>query len=269
MPIDVRGNLVSLTQRQFADIAYEVVNEAFSTYKEFGALFDESVYRDALIDRLEDAVAEVRIDVAFQDFQTFYLLDILASSGAIFELKAVEKLNSNHRSQLLNYLLLTGMSHGKLINFGPDQVEHEFVNTKLTYADRTNFSVDDREWYETGGFEKSSRNLFLDILHDWGTGLDCKLYKDALFHFLGGEKQLLKKVDVFQNDRCVAQQIIPLCADSTAIQLTTFQNEDSAFLEQFTRLMKATRLKSAQWINVARKTVTFKTLHFSVPNFSV
>ena len=33
--------------------------------------------------------------------------------------------------------------------------------------------------------------------------------------------------------------------------------------------MHATRIKSLQRINVAQKKVTFKTLHFSVPHFSV
>ncbi len=269
MPISVRGNLVRLTQRQFAAIAYEVVHEAFAIHKEFGSLFDEAVYRDALVDRLRDAVAEVQIDVIFQDFHKFYLMDTVTSSGGIFELKAVKKINSNHRSQLLNYLLLTGMAHGKIINFGPDQVEHEFINTTLAHADRINFAVNDKQWTETEGFGKDTKNLVVDILHDWGTGLDCALYKDALFHFLGGSERLLKKVDVFQNDRCVAQQIIPLCGDSTTILLTTFQNETSNFSQQLARFMQTTRLKSAQWINIARKTVTFKTLHFSVPHLSV
>ena len=41
----------------------------------------------------------------------------------IIELKAVEKLQGIHRSQVVNYLKATGMKLGLLVNFG-----EEFVN---------------------------------------------------------------------------------------------------------------------------------------------
>jgi len=156
-----------------------------------------------------------------------------------------------------------------LINFGPKQVEHEFVNTKLTYADRTHFTVNDKGWNETDGFGEKEKNLVINILHDWGTGLDSTLYKDAIMHFLGGTNQILRKVKIFQNSKCIAEQTMPLCGDATIIRITSFQDEGSEFLSQLTRLMQAANLKCAQWINISRKEVKFKTLHFSVPNFSV
>ncbi len=259
-----------MTQRQFAGVAYEVVKEAFSIHQELGSLFDEAVYRNALVDRLKNAAAEVQIDVMFQDFHKSYFIDAVVGGGGIFEFKAVKEISNSHRSQLLNYLLLTGMNHGKLINFGPEQVEHEFVNTKLTHADRTNFAVNEDEWTETDGFGENDKKLFLDILHDWGTGLDYRLYRDALFHFLGGEGRILKNVEIFQDGKRIGHQTMPLCGDTTTILLTSFQAEDgSNFLQQLRRMIQAARLEYAQWINVAREEITFRTLHFSVPNFSV
>ncbi len=211
----------------------------------------------------------MRIDVRFQGFHKSYFTDTVAGGGGVFEFKAIKELNCNHRNQLMNYLLLTGMNHGKLINFGPKQVEHEFVNTKLTHADRTNFAVNDVEWTETDGFGEREKNLVIDLLQDWGTGLDCALYKEALLHFLGGEHRILRKVQVYQSGRCVGQQTMPLCGESTIIRLTSFQDGGDDFLPQLTRLMQAVRLDCAQWINISRKEITFKTLHFSVPNFSV
>ena len=41
------------------------------------------------------------------------------------ELKAVQELCSNHRAQLFNYLRLTRMPVGLLINFGGDKLEGE------------------------------------------------------------------------------------------------------------------------------------------------
>jgi hypothetical protein len=83
------------------------------------------------------------------DFQKRYFLDLLVAEGALFEFKAVDALTPAHRSQLLNYLLLAGLAHGKLINVRTQNVQHEFVNTTLTSADRTAFSVDAAAWDST------------------------------------------------------------------------------------------------------------------------
>ena len=53
-----------------------------------------------------------------------------------------------HRAQLLNYLLLTDTQHGKLVNLRRERIQHEFVNTTLTRADRNTFSVNDRDWHD-------------------------------------------------------------------------------------------------------------------------
>ena len=269
MPIDVRANLVRLTQREFAAIAYEVVSQAFAVHSELGSLFDETVYQNALAARLRDVRTEVRIDVTFRDFRKIYVMDAVVSDGAVFEFKAVKGICPRHRSQLLNYLLLAGLNHGKLINFGTDGVEHEFVNTSLTHADRTCFGVRDDEWLETDGLGEDEKKLVLEILRDWGTGLDCALYREALFHFLGGKNGLLANLDIIQNGMCVAQQVVPLCGNSTAVRLTMFQGEKGKFERDLIRFMQATRICFLQWINVARSEVTFKTLHLSVPDFSV
>lgn len=266
MPIEVRGKLSKLTQQEFASIAFKVMNQAFSIYNEIGSLVDESVYRKALLSRLEDAETEVQVDVRYKNFLKSYFIDVIASGGGIFELKAVKRIDSNHKSQLLNYLLLTGMHHGKLINFGPVKVEHEFVNTRLTHSDRILFTVDDKEWIATEGFDMDHKNLVLDLLRDWGTGLECTLYKEALFHFLGGEDRLLQKVGIFQSDKVVAQQVLPLCNKTTAIHITSYQDKKNLIQHHLMRLMNATGLKSVQWINIARKQITFRTLHRSAPH---
>jgi GxxExxY protein len=263
MPIIVNADLIPMTQRQFSVVAYEVMAEAFSIHNELGSLFDEAVYRNALAARLTDVLTEVQIKVAFGDFQKDYFVDALVSSGGVFEFKAVGNIVSRHRSQLLNYLLLMELSHGKLINFGARQVEHEFVNTNLTYADRVVFSVDDNCWTQSEGFGADEKNLVLDILHDWGVGLEGVLYKNALMHFIPNKYGLPQKLDVFQNGRSIAQQPVSLCGEFSAIHVTTIQDENPCFEKQLIRLINSTKLESLQWINVARQKVTFKTLQRS------
>lgn len=60
MPVDVRANLVHLTQQQFSAIAYDVMAEAFAVHEEFGHLFDEAVYQNALATRLNNILTEVQ-----------------------------------------------------------------------------------------------------------------------------------------------------------------------------------------------------------------
>jgi GxxExxY protein len=268
MPIRVHADLIRLTQREFAAIAYEVINEAFAVQKELGGLFDEDVYGKAVAERLDDMQMEVQVDVLFGNYCKSYFVDAVVSSGAIFEFKAVVALNTRHRSQLLNYLLLTEMGHGKLINFRRDGVEHQFVNTSLELADRRCFNVCDKEWTETDGFGETEKTLVTEMLRDWGTGLSRALYEQAVFYLLGVADVSLIERDVYWRGVCVATQAVPICGEGTAVRLTTFQDKGSAFEQELTRLMSATGIRSAQWINVARGNVTFKTLHLSAPNFS-
>ncbi|MEZ4527741.1 MAG: GxxExxY protein [Desulfobacterales bacterium] len=54
-----------------------------------------------------------------------YCADIVVSNQILLELKSVERLNSTHKAQLLNYLKASGFKLGLLINFGRERVEHE------------------------------------------------------------------------------------------------------------------------------------------------
>ena len=72
----------------------------------------------------------------FEDFCKTYYLDLLVQRGAVFELKAVESLSERHRRQLLQYLFLIDLPHGKLVNLRSGRVQQEFVNNTLKRACR-------------------------------------------------------------------------------------------------------------------------------------
>ena len=196
MPISVETQLKTLSQAEFAAVSYDVMAELFALHNELGHLFDEKVYKNALQSRMSNLQTEVEIRVSFRDFCKSYYMDALASSGAVFELKAVDTLHRRHRSQLLNYLLLTELQHGKLVNLHTEKVEHEFVNTTLTRAERTRFEIHDILWQPSQGFASPEKMLFIEMLHDWGTGLERSLYKDGLIHMFGGEDHVAQDVDV-------------------------------------------------------------------------
>jgi len=67
MPISVNADLVRLSQREFGEIAYRVMGEAFGIHRDLGTLFDEKVYKNALAMRVTDLRTEVRIDISSFD----------------------------------------------------------------------------------------------------------------------------------------------------------------------------------------------------------
>ena len=261
MPIRIDADLRPLGQAEFGEIAYRVMDHVFQVHRELGRLFDEDVYQIEVARRLPGSRIEVPVVAWFDDFQKEYFLDLWVAPGAIFEFKAVEQLHPRHRAQLLNYLLLTGSSHGKLVNLRPERVEHEFVNTSLTWADRVRFEVDVSPWSELNAAKPGLREWLESCLRDWGTGLDVELYEDAVTHFFGGRERADGTTDVIVRSRRVGNQSVRLAGPGASFQVTTIDPSHLTRYEEFLqRFLDRTALDALQWINVHRSRVTFTTL---------
>lgn len=72
MPISVGTPLVNMSEDEFAAVSYDVIKEAFQLHHELGPLFDERVYQNALVARMDNLQSEVKIAVSFQDFSKSY-----------------------------------------------------------------------------------------------------------------------------------------------------------------------------------------------------
>ncbi len=253
MPIERPCNLEAVHQQDFAEIAYEVIRHAYAIQNELGPFFDECIYRNALRLRLGGtAQAEVRIGVRFDDFLHEYYMDLLVSNCAVFELKVVSSLGNAHRSQLMNYLLLCELNHGKLINFGPPQLEHEFVNAHLTKQQRTSFDVHFENWQAT-----NLSDWLIDFFHDIGTGLDASLYEKAACHFFGGEENVVHWVDI----PSLGRQKAKLSSADWAFDVTTLHNRSLKSYEYgLQRFLRRTKLEGLHWVNIDRNLINFRSL---------
>jgi GxxExxY protein len=261
MPVTVDAEIRQLTGEESSRAAYNVMHCVFAVHNELGRFFDEDIYRDEIARRVADVRAEVLIAVAFREFRKPYFMDLLAHDGFVFELKTVEKLVHRHRSQLLNYLLLTGLHHGKLVNLRSELVEHEFVNTRLTHRDRAAFSVRDVDWREPETDVRDVKGLMVEIMRDWGVGLDLHLYEDALTHFLGGKERVVTDIDIVLNGRKAGRQRVRLSGPGTAFKITALQDDGmTRFEDHARRFLQHTKLTAIHWINLARDYVTFRTL---------
>ena len=261
MPITVHADIRHVSQAEFSPIAYDVMREAFAIHNDLGRFFDEDIYRNALVSRLgNQAISEVQIDVRFEDFFKDYYIDLLVSAGAVFELKVVAKLGENHRAQLLNYLLMCELSHGKLINFRPTLIEHEFVNTSLKLCDRTAFEVTKKDWVEPISDSRPFAAWFEASLQDIGAGLDIGLYESLATHFFGGEKAVVRAIEI--ND--CGQQKVHLASPDWAFKVTAINSDDMPIFEDhLQRFLRQTALQGFLWLNVTRKVVAFRALRRS------
>ena len=104
------------------DVTYAINGAVFEVNRVLGPGFLEKVYENALLVELRKqglkAESQVPIKVSYKENAVGdYIADILVEKMVIVEIKTVEKLDTIHEAQLLNYLKATGIQVGILVNF--------------------------------------------------------------------------------------------------------------------------------------------------------
>ncbi|MBR2959923.1 MAG: GxxExxY protein [Bacteroidales bacterium] len=115
---------------QYRDTVYSIIGASMEVHKHLGHGLLEAVYAEALKIELNsigiDCELEKEVLCYYKDhlLEKKYRID-LAVGDICVELKSVSELDSAHRAQLFNYLRLTQMPIGLLINFGSRKLEGE------------------------------------------------------------------------------------------------------------------------------------------------
>jgi GxxExxY protein len=108
----------------YKDESYGIVGACFEVYTEKGCGFLEAVYQECLEHELEmqgipwEAQVNLPLSYKGRPLKQRYQADFICFDKIIIEIKAVSKLASEHRAQVLNYLHATGHELGLLVNFG-------------------------------------------------------------------------------------------------------------------------------------------------------
>ena len=246
MPVSVDSDIRILSQDEFHSLAHQVMGIIFSVHNEYGRLVDEAIYKQVIRRRCDaagivPARREVEIKVYFGDFEKSYFMDLLFALGLMVEAKTVEALNNAHDAQALQYLMLTGMRHGLLINLRREKVKKRFVSTTLSLAERRRFVV-------------------LDLLADWGAFLSTSLYREALLHFFGGPPVALQRIPVYDGDAVLGTHEVCLIAQDTALALTALKDGKAQMQDHLRRFLGHTRLAYMHWINMDNHNIEFRTL---------
>ena len=107
----------------YEEETYAIRGAVYEVYKEMGNGYREEVYQQCM--ELELAARgipfqskpDLRISYKGKPIEKTYIPDLVCYGKIIVELKAVSALSEEHRSQIMNYLRLTKMRLGLLVNF--------------------------------------------------------------------------------------------------------------------------------------------------------
>jgi GxxExxY protein len=112
------------------DLTKDIIDSAFNVHNALGCGLLEKVYGNALA---WDLTVKKRNVFPQKEFRVVYLekevgayyADLVVEDKVIVEVKSVDKLDDVHRAQLLNYLRISGVRVGLLINFARPKLEYE------------------------------------------------------------------------------------------------------------------------------------------------
>lgn len=102
-------------------ITEKIIGCAFEIHNTLGCGFLEKVYENALIYELSlnnlKSESQLPMTVKYKDkIMGKYYADLVVENMVIVELKCISKLMPIHEAQLLNYLMISGIQIGLLIN---------------------------------------------------------------------------------------------------------------------------------------------------------
>jgi GxxExxY protein len=113
-----------MTELLLKDEVFAIIGAAIEVHKELGSGFLEAVYQEALEIELEsrqlpfEAQKSLVIVYKKRRLKKEYMADLVCHGQIIVEIKALDRLSGKEESQILNYLKVTGLRVGVLINFG-------------------------------------------------------------------------------------------------------------------------------------------------------
>jgi GxxExxY protein len=117
-------------------LSHKVLGIAFKVHNLIGPGLHESAYEEALCIELTNAGIRYNRQRVFPiyysgQYISTYVADIVVDNTIILELKSVRELNHVMFAQIINYLKLSGLQVGYILNFHNIKVEWKrFVNTK-------------------------------------------------------------------------------------------------------------------------------------------
>ncbi len=112
----------------YKEEAFKIIGLCMEVHRELGKGQDEVIYKDALeVECRRNSVPFVRerkFEIEYKGviLPHFYHADFVLFDKILFEGKACERLTDAHLKQVLNYLAVSKLKLGLLVNFGEDSL---------------------------------------------------------------------------------------------------------------------------------------------------
>ena len=100
----------------YPDLSYTLVGILFSTHNELGPFAREKQYNDLIEDKLKEA--KVLYKREYKISESGNILDFMIDNKIVLETKSTRVITKEHYRQIQNYLQITGLKLGILVNFG-------------------------------------------------------------------------------------------------------------------------------------------------------
>ena len=119
----------------------DITGEAMRVHRKFRGGLLESAYEAALKYVLEQKGYKVErqkfLPIFWDDvrLEQDYRLDLLVNGDIILELKAIKHIDTEHRRQLWNYMNITHLPYGMLINFSSEGLYSEWYHRDAIRGD--------------------------------------------------------------------------------------------------------------------------------------
>jgi len=124
-------NLIEENNKEY-EFFRVITGEAMRVHRKYHSGLLESAYEAALKYLLKEKGYKVENQVSLPMFwddvklEQTYRMDLVVNDNIIIELKAVNFVSKEHRHQLFNYMHLTHLEYGMIINFGNDSLFSEW-----------------------------------------------------------------------------------------------------------------------------------------------
>jgi GxxExxY protein len=112
------------------ELTQDIIGAAFDVHNTLGCGLLEKVYENALAHELAlrqhvvTSQKEFGVSYKGKDMGTYYA-DLVVDDSVVVEVKSVSALEDVHRAQLLNYLRISGIRVGLLLNFARSKLKFE------------------------------------------------------------------------------------------------------------------------------------------------
>ena len=119
-----------------SELTRTILGCCFEVMKELGPGFLERIYKNALLITMKEKGLQVETEKPFEVvFRNKvigrYSADLVIEKTIIIELKCCESLVREHQAQLFNYLKVSGLPIGLLINFRRRKLEYQRLHQSV------------------------------------------------------------------------------------------------------------------------------------------